>query len=200
MVICYNTAITVVEGPWKDQIKLAYPSQLEYLGFMGIFNEYLGISAIAFVILGNFIMQKFSWLYSTLFSPLVIGITGLIFFLLIIFSDLITFGVVNPIFAAVFVGAVQNILSKSSKYSIFDASKEIVYIPLSLELKSKGKAAVEIIGAKIGKSLGSFIQFLIFYNSNLMYEDIYNYLLIIFLDSLKQVPKFQLFLVELLLL
>lgn len=181
MVISYNIVITIVEGPWKAQIKLAYPTQLEYLGFMGVFNKYLGLSAIAFVIIGNLIMQRFSWLYSALFSPIVIGITGLIFFMLIIFSDVISFGVINPIFAAVFIGTVQNILSKSSKYSIFDASKEIIYIPLSLELKSKGKAAVEIIGAKIGKSLGSFIQFIIFSNSNLMYEDIYNYLLVIFL-------------------
>jgi AAA family ATP:ADP antiporter len=63
--------------------------------------------------------------------------------------------IINPIFAAVIIGAIQNILSKSTKYSLFDSTKELVYIPLSLELRTKGKAKAEIIGLKAGKSVGA---------------------------------------------
>lgn len=41
----------------------------------------------------------------------------------------------TPLLAAVYVGALQNIFSKSAKYSLFDPCKEMAYIPLDEDMK-----------------------------------------------------------------
>eukprot|EP00803_Ostreobium_quekettii_P010752 evm.model.scf_4948.1 EVM.evm.TU.scf_4948.1 scf_4948:857-3057(+) len=64
----------------------------------------------------------------------------------------------SPLYLAVLVGAAQNIFSKSSKYSLFDPCKETAYIPLDDEVRTKGKAAIDVICNPLGKSGGALIQ------------------------------------------
>jgi len=64
----------------------------------------------------------------------------------------------TPVAAASFLGAGIIILSKGIKYGLFDPTKEMAYIPLDDELKTKGKAAVDVIGGRAGKAGGAFVQ------------------------------------------
>lgn len=73
------------------------------------------------------------------FHPPPPSLAGVIFFSLVLFSgplepSLAAMGL-TPLYAAVLVGAAQNIFSKSSKYSLFDPCKEMAYIPLDSETK-----------------------------------------------------------------
>ncbi|MDX1917073.1 MAG: Npt1/Npt2 family nucleotide transporter [Rickettsiaceae bacterium] len=183
LIICYGLAINILEGPWKASIKEYYKTQEDYMAFMGVFNVFMGISCVLFMIIGSNILRIFSWTTSALFTPVVIGITGVAFFIFVIISrlgsDFLWF---HPLFGAILAGAIQNILSKSSKYSLFDSTKEMAYIPLPPELKTKGKAAAEVIGAKFGKSVGAVIQsFMFTFLPNCNFYDLTPVLLSIFL-------------------
>ncbi len=164
LVACYGFLINILEGPWKSKVRELYPNTVDYVYFMGQFNICMGISCITFMIIGSNIIRRFSWLTAALITPYMLACTGVIFFCFVIFANEITLFIngAHPIYFAVIIGAVQNILSKSTKYSLFDSTKEMTYIPLSLELRTKGKATVEVIGLKFGKASGAFMQSFMF--------------------------------------
>lgn len=164
LVLCYGFVINMLEGPWKSKVRELYPNTVDYLHFMGRFNIWMGVSSVVFMVIGSNIIRRFKWLTAALITPYMLACTGVIFFSFVIFSNnIVIWGQkFSPIYFAVVIGAVQNILSKSTKYSLFDSTKEMAYIPLSLELRTKGKATAELIGLKFGKSLGAFIQSFMF--------------------------------------
>ncbi len=63
---------------------------------------------------------------------------------------------------AVLIGSIHLILIKATKFALFDITKELAYIPLNEELKDKGKAAVDLLGERIGKSGGALLQSTLF--------------------------------------
>ena len=129
---------------------------------MGNFSSAMGTVTLFMMLIGRSIFARFGWRTAALVTPSMIGLTGLAFFALNIFSG--SLGPIasvlgtTPLMLAVIVGAAQNILSKSTKYSLFDPCKEMAYIPLDQESKTKGKAAIDVVGNPLGKSGGAMIQ------------------------------------------
>jgi len=162
LVIGYGMCINIVEVSWKAKLKAAFPDPNDYSSFMGNFSSATGAATLVMMLLGRKIFRKFGWGVAALVTPSMIGVTGIAFFALTLFPGIVgplatAFGT-SPLMLAVMVGAIQNIMSKSSKYSLFDPCKEMAYIPLDQESKTKGKAAVDVIGNPMGKSGGALIQ------------------------------------------
>ncbi|MCP5470079.1 MAG: NTP/NDP exchange transporter [Chlamydiales bacterium] len=163
LVISYGIAINIVEVTWKGQLKQQFPDANDYSTFMGMFSTITGaVTVFMMLFVGGNVMRRFGWTVGAVITPIVLLITGGIFFTLILFRNNLPAGTMllgmTPLFMAVIVGMVQNIMSKSCKYSLFDPTKEMAYIPLDQESKVKGKAAIDVVGARLGKSGGSLIQ------------------------------------------
>lgn len=162
VVIAYGICINLVEVTWKGQLKLQYPNPNDYNAFMGTFSTFTGAITIVMMFIGGWIIRKKGWGFAAMVTPVVLLITGVGFFGFVIFRDNLSGFIAalgtTPLMLAVIFGMAQNILSKSTKYSLFDPTKEMAYIPLDQESKVKGKAAIDVVGARLGKSGGSFIQ------------------------------------------
>ena len=164
LVISYGICINMVEVTWKNQLRMQYPDPNAYNQFMGMFSTCTGIVTILLMLfVTNNVIRRFGWTVAALCTPTVLLITGCLFFCFVLFRDFVPGELfvllgLTPLMLTVLLGALQNILSKSTKYSLFDPTKEMSYIPLDPEQKVKGKAAVDIIGNPTGKSTGSVIQ------------------------------------------
>ncbi len=140
-VVSYGISINLVEVTWKSKIKAQFPNPNDYSAFMGEFSTATGAVTFCMMLLSRVIFKKFGWGTAALITPVMLLLTGIGFFGLLLFSDtfkpiLASWGL-TPLYAAVLVGAAQNIFSKGSKYSLFDPCKEMAYIPLDDEVKTK---------------------------------------------------------------
>lgn len=170
LIMAYGVTINLVEVQWKEQLKFYYAGDKGgYNAFMGNYSTWSGIITILFsLFIGSNLLRLFSWFKAAIITPLVILVGGTFFFCFILANDIsliknFTLNILsslgtNPVTAATFLGAGIVIISKVVKYSLFDPTKEMAYIPLDDVFKTKGKAAVDVIGGRAGKAGGAFVQ------------------------------------------
>lgn len=163
LVIAYNLVINLVEVVWKNQLNHLFPSPGDYNTYINNLTSIQGVvSTISAIFMAKFI-GRFGWTRTALVTPITMLVTSAGFFCFMFFQDklegtALTLIGASPLAIAVFFGSAQNCLSKAAKYSFFDTTKEMAFIPLGHECKLKGKAAIDGVGSRIGKSGGSLIH------------------------------------------
>lgn len=164
IVLTYNIVINLVEVLWKYQVHELYPNPSDYNLYMNRVMMVIGFFATltSFGITGNLI-RRTGWTFTAMLTPLILLATSVAFFGTFFckqyLGDLtqLTFGIA-PLALVVFFGTLQNCLSRGAKYTIYDATKEMAFVPLSQECKIKGKAAIDGVCIRMGKSGGSAIH------------------------------------------
>eukprot|EP00193_Tetraselmis_chui_P017386 CAMPEP_0177784230 /NCGR_PEP_ID=MMETSP0491_2-20121128/19569_1 /TAXON_ID=63592 /ORGANISM="Tetraselmis chuii, Strain PLY429" /LENGTH=651 /DNA_ID=CAMNT_0019304941 /DNA_START=222 /DNA_END=2178 /DNA_ORIENTATION=- len=158
LVIGYGVCHRLFEFAWKGQLRILYPSpQVAVLSDVSIAT---GVTTMALMLGGRFVFQYLGWGAAAAATPVVMLLSGAAFFGLSLAAQFgLDIGIAPVALAAagVTAGAVTQVFARSAKFSLFDPAKEMVYIEMSKEEKSKGKAAVDLVGSQIGKSGASWI-------------------------------------------
>lgn len=161
VMLAYCIAINMVELAWKSQLVQLYPCEADYSMFMGKVAMISGIGSLICGLLTPTLL-KISWWAAAFATPIILTATALPFFLLAMFqkSQVSLFGIyyMDLTMIGLQIGMYCHALGKSAKYTLFDATKEISFVPLDAERKYKGKAAIELVVSRVGKSGSSFFQ------------------------------------------
>mmetsp|Transcript_49937 Transcript_49937/g.120977 ORF Transcript_49937/g.120977 Transcript_49937/m.120977 type:complete len:421 (-) Transcript_49937:61-1323(-) len=154
LVLGYGLSINFTEVMWKSLVKKQYPNPLDYQRFMGNFSSAVGLATCIVIMGGVQVIRLLGWRVGAMATPAIMALLAAPFFTCILM------GLDSPtrLHVAVILGTVQSLLSKTSKYALFDPTTQMAYIPLDPESKVKGKAAIDVLGSRIGKSGGSLIQ------------------------------------------
>ena len=154
LVLGYGLSINFTEIMWKSLVKKQYPDAMDYQRFMGNFSSAVGLSTCIVIFFGVHVIRLLGWRVGAMATP------GIMAALAVPFFSCILLGLDSParLSIAVAFGTIQSLLSKTSKYALFDPTTQMAYIPLDEESKVKGKAAIDVLGSRIGKSGGSLIQ------------------------------------------
>lgn len=164
MVISYNLVINLTEVVWKHQVSELYPNPTDYTLYMNEIVSIIGLIAtlLSLFVSGNAI-RKCGWTFTALLTPIILLVTSIGFFGLIFLKGVSPYAIItalgtSPLAIIVFMGSAQNILSRAAKYSVFDATKEMTFVPMTPETKLVGKAAIDGVCGRFGKSGGSVIH------------------------------------------
>lgn len=167
LVMSYGISHRLFEFAWKASLRALYPTAQAYQTVLAEVAIATGWATITFMILGKFVFQYLGWGAAASATPVAMLTSGGVFFALSLVAgsaaatggSTLFFGLdpASLAFVGVAAGAVTQVFARSSKFSLFDPAKEMVYIEMSKEEKSKGKAAVDLIGSQIGKSGGAWV-------------------------------------------
>lgn len=167
IVVSYNLVFNLSDVMWTYKVKQVCQTERDINTYMNLVELFTGIVATfcAFVIASNFV-RYYGWLVAALVTPIVWAITSMGFFGGLIFEkimlvDLFYSFMGNPINMVLLLGTLQVCLGRGCKFTIFDKTKELTFLPLSNENKIKAKAVVDGVASRFGKSGGSLLYVLL---------------------------------------
>jgi len=165
LVVAYNIVYNLSDVLWTDQIKQRYPNASDFNAYINEIASITGVFATlsGFILSGN-VIRQYGWTITAMITPVIWLVTSIGFFGCMLFennyaiSDIL-YALFNLPLASLILmfGSAQICLGRAAKYTVFDETKEIAFIPLPKEEQRKGKAVIDGIASRFGKSGGSLI-------------------------------------------
>jgi AAA family ATP:ADP antiporter len=167
LVVSYNIVYNLSDVLFTHQAKTNFTDINHVNVYMNQITFFTGVLAVlsALFLSGN-IIRRYGWTITAIITPIVWFMSSLFLFFLLFFEDMVLKGALsalffNPANLILIFSSLQICLGRACKYTVFDETKEIAFIPLSKNEQRKGKAVVDGIASRIGKSGGSLIYLIL---------------------------------------
>ncbi|EFJ49850.1 hypothetical protein VOLCADRAFT_89266 [Volvox carteri f. nagariensis] len=169
--LCTN----LMEFAWKSHIRLLYPTPAAFTSFLGDVSTWQGIVTAHYpqqanvstwggnvsllMVLSPTMFERLGWAGVASATPKILLYGGGLFFATaMVYQFVLAPTGMGLLQLLVYGGALLYVFSKSAKFSLFKPAEEMVYISLDEEGRTKGKAAIDVVGSQAGKSGGSVLQ------------------------------------------
>jgi AAA family ATP:ADP antiporter len=165
IVVSYYMTYNLFDVIWTDQLQQQFKNANQLNTYLNKLTSFTGVIAasIAFFVSGN-VIRNLGWRVGALITPIVMFVTSIGFFSCILFKQTwiinniltsIGFLATNPI---ILCGTLQYCLCRASKYTVFDSTKEMAFIPLPVKQQRQGKVVIDTIVSRFSKT-GSAVLF-----------------------------------------
>ncbi len=163
LVIAEYVCYALGELIFLETLKSKYPSPSDYCQYMGNLSFWMGIiTAFSALILTPHLLQTCRWGRTVLITPILMVTITFAFFFAIYLGKLGLFPGSSPLMFAVILGSIHFCIGRAAKYTLFDAIKELAFIPLNQEGQIKGKLIIDGIGSRLGRGTSSLLSIVLF--------------------------------------
>ncbi len=163
IVVAEYVAYALGELVFLETLKEMYPAPSDYCRYMGNLTLWTGVlTAFSALVLTPYLLQTYEWSRTAFITPFLLVVMTFVFFFVVICGKAgISLGAA-PLPLAVLLGSLHFAIGRASKYTLFDATKELAFIPLDQEGQIKGKLIIDGIGSRMGRGASSFLSIFLF--------------------------------------
>ena len=158
IVIAEYVSYALGELVFLETLKARYPTPSDYCQYMGNLTLWTGLlTACSALFFTPYALQTYRWSRNMLITPALMVLMTLAFFAVVCCDKGHS---LLPL--ATLLGSLHFCIGRSVKYTFFDSTKEIAFIPLSQEAQVKGKLIIDGIGSRLGRGASSMLSIFLF--------------------------------------
>jgi AAA family ATP:ADP antiporter len=165
LVVAYNIVYNLADFLWTTRVYEYYSNPSDLNAYINEIASLTGVFATIFgLVLSGNVIRRYGWTITAVITPFIWLITSIGFLgCQLVPSEALWVKSLQAFLSmplgtiALWFGSAQICLGRAAKYTLFDETKEIAFIPLSQESKRKGKAVVDGIASRFGKSGGAIL-------------------------------------------
>lgn len=146
-------AYALGEVIFLDVLKQKFPDPRDYCDFMGQLSMWSGIlTAVSALVITPFILRRCRWVVASLVTPVCLLLTEGAFFVVL------WNGGGHQLELLVVLGTLFYCFVRAAKYTLFDTSKELSFIPLPSLEKMQGKLVIDGMCSRFGRGGASMLS------------------------------------------